>query len=93
MSHYAVRFYDLRIHVGNNYITPYLDLLAEPSLKYVFPHAGLRIIEATKANMSRSFDMLLSKASPIQDCTMSFHCRCVSSKRLEYSNLGFHLPT
>ncbi|EYC10276.1 hypothetical protein Y032_0056g2653 [Ancylostoma ceylanicum] len=38
LSHYGVRFYDLRLHTKKNFITPYLELLAEPDLQLVLPH-------------------------------------------------------
>ncbi|KAL6739877.1 hypothetical protein Aduo_013276 [Ancylostoma duodenale] len=38
LSHYAVRFYDLRLHTTKNFITPYLELLADADLQLVLPH-------------------------------------------------------
>ncbi|KAK6748424.1 hypothetical protein RB195_001198 [Necator americanus] len=37
LSHYAVRFYDLRLHIGKKYITPHLELLSEPDLQLILP--------------------------------------------------------
>ncbi|XGW28818.1 hypothetical protein V3C99_008538 [Haemonchus contortus] len=50
VSHYAVRFYDLRLHIGNNYITPYLDLVSEPPLRCLFPHPQMKIMRRNRTD-------------------------------------------